>query len=47
MTLGTVNLVRCGIFSLDLESIGGTRNTAPRYVAEMYVQGMQLDLKNV
>jgi hypothetical protein len=46
-TLGTVNLVRCGIFSLDLESLGGTGNAGPRYAAELYVQGMQVDLKNV
>ncbi len=46
-TLGTVSLVRCGIFSLDLESLGGTRNAGPRYAAELYVQGMQIDLKSV
>jgi hypothetical protein len=46
-TLGTVNLVRCGIFSLDLESPGGTRNAGPRYAAELYVQGIQIDLKNL
>ncbi len=46
-TLGTVNLVPCDIFSLDLESLGGTRNAGPRYAAELYVQGMQVDLKNV
>ena len=47
VTLGTVNLVRCGIFSLDLESLGAHRNAGPRYAAELYVQGMQADLKNV
>ena len=47
VTLGTVNLAGCGIFSLDLESLGGDRHAGPRYAAELYVQGMQIDLKSV
>ena len=47
VTLGTVNLAGCGIFSLDFEPLGGGRNAGPRYAAELYVQGMQIDLKNV
>ena len=47
VTLGTVNLVRCGIFSLDFDSLGGAKNAGTRYVAELYVQGMQVDLKSV
>ena len=46
VTLGTVNPARCGIFALDFASSGGSKAGA-RYVAELYVQGMQVDLKNV
>lgn len=46
LTLGTVNLTRCGIFALDFAPAGGSQPGA-RYVAELYVQGMQVDLKSV
>jgi tail tube protein gp19 len=40
-TLGTVTLVRCGIFSLEP---GPTGNGVSRYVAELYVQGLDITL---
>ena len=47
-TLGTVSLARCGIFALDLEPSGASKAAAgARYAAELYVQGMQVDLKSV
>jgi hypothetical protein len=47
-TLGAVSLARCGIFALDLEPPGGSKAAAgARYAAELYVQGMQVDLTSV
>ena len=40
-TLGTITLSHCGIFSLEFDTTG---NGASRYVAELYVQGLQIDL---
>jgi hypothetical protein len=47
LTLGTVTLVRCGIFSLDFEPSGGSKKGGSPYVAEPDVQGMQVNLKHV
>jgi hypothetical protein len=44
--LGTLDLARCGIFALDFAPSGGSKAGA-RYVAELYVQAMQVDLKSV
>jgi hypothetical protein len=40
-TLGTVTLVRCGIFSLELAA---AKAGLSRYVAELYVQGLDIAL---
>ena len=40
-TLGTVTLVRCGIFSLEPAAAG---TAVSRYVAELYVQGLNITL---
>jgi hypothetical protein len=46
-TLGSVSLVRCGIFALDLDPSESARDGARRCAAELYVEGMQLDLTEV
>jgi hypothetical protein len=40
-TLGTITLVRCGIFSLELGAAG---SGGVSYVAELYVQGLAITL---
>jgi hypothetical protein len=43
-TLGTVTLTGCGISTLDFEPLAAHGHAAPRYVAELYVQGLQVTL---
>jgi hypothetical protein len=42
--LGTVTLTGCGISALDFEPLGAHGHAVPRYVAELYVQGLQVAL---
>jgi hypothetical protein len=46
-TLGTVQLSQVGIFALNSEDLEANKEGVARYVAELYVEAMQFDLKYV